>query len=275
MHFDRATEIEKLSLVTARRNVSINRRPPPKVDRQGKSYRSKIRRVYGQLVAKRAAMSKKTDEREWTSLEIAKLVVGIMTPLAILYFTTSTDRARDKETAARTAAAQMETDREARYLQVTKKRVDLWEQISPRLNDIYCYFLYVGQWKKLSPTDVVNAKREADRYFYSNLPFFTLEFIHEYQQFMKETFKTGTGWKKDALLRTVPIRDLDTKMDAQFTNEDNTTPIFDSYFRLLKVGGELMDVNISPVSPKPETPNAAEIQTVLSRKQALGAKQGD
>src|ERR1035437_2870580 len=85
------------------------------------------------LTAKKDALAK---ESHWNSLEIVKLLVGLLTPIAIAVATYQYNAHKD-----------IEVQKEERLKRVVAKRVELWDQIAPNMNDIYCYFLYVGRWK--------------------------------------------------------------------------------------------------------------------------------
>lgn len=222
----------------------------------------------------------------WNSLEVAKLLVGALTPIAIVIFTFWTDRIqtretinlanqRQKEEASRHSNEKdeeikrhnnekEEDQKSERFAQVVKYRVALWEKISPRMNDIYTYFLYVGQWKDLYPIDILNAKRELDKLIYSNRPFFTIGFLSRYDTFMSETFLMGNAWKVDAKLKSPPIRDKDRGHEDMFAKSpdghyiENTSKIHAAYFDWLSFAAQEMDLEISPL-PKPSTPSPEEI----------------
>src|SRR5262245_50752516 len=98
----------------------------------------------------------------WNSLELSKLVVGALTPALIFWYGQQVISEREKAAEA-----------SEKYTQVVKKRVELWDKLAGHLNDIYCYFLYVGHWKALAQPDIVSKKRELDKLVYANRPFFS------------------------------------------------------------------------------------------------------
>jgi hypothetical protein len=127
----------------------------------------------------------------WNSLEIAKLLVGALTPIAIFVFTYWTNQSQTLETEALTTQRQAEESKRQsddkaqaqaneRFAQVVKYRAELWSSISPQMNDLYCYFLYVGHWKDLDPTEILKTKRSLDKLVYSNSPFFSPDFLIKY-----------------------------------------------------------------------------------------------
>lgn len=36
---------------------------------------------------------------------------------------------------------------------LTEKRIQIYEKVSPLLNRLYCYFIYIGDWQAHSPKD--------------------------------------------------------------------------------------------------------------------------
>ncbi len=128
---------------------------------------------------------------QWNNLELAKLIVGVLTPLSVVGLGFWVNRRLKK----------------IEYLQwanqkVIEKRLKVYEEIAPLLNDILCYFTYIGCWKELTPPDVVQIKRKLDRIAYVNAPLLPPEFIGKYNEFMNLCFSTYSEWGRDALLRT-------------------------------------------------------------------------
>ncbi len=206
----------------------------------------------------------------WNSLEIAKIVAGILTPLAILFFTIQTNRTQSEVVSAKVAAVQKETHERERFVQVTKQRIDLWSTISPLMNDLYCYFLYVGYWKEINPDQVIATKRKLDKLINSNRPFFSPDFSAKYNAFMSSAFKTQNDWGEDAKLKSPPIRDKDKGKEQMFAKVgdwyvDNTEAIHNAYFAWLAFAAEEMDLKVN-APPKPNTPSSSEIRERLNRK---------
>ncbi len=70
------------------------------------------------------------------------------------------------------------------------KRIGL---ISPLSNLIYSYRQRVGGYLDVSPEEVLRAKREADREFWTFEYLWTLEFKTAYHAFMEESFEMNRG----------------------------------------------------------------------------------
>ncbi|GAA3572600.1 hypothetical protein GCM10022419_061890 [Nonomuraea rosea] len=127
----------------------------------------------------------------WIGLEIAKLIVSALTPLTVALIGIGFARA-----AKRLEASQWVNQK------LIEKRIELMDDALPQLNDLYCYFIWIGNWKELSPPDVIQRKRSLDRLFYANRPFFSTELITAYEEFSASLFKTYAAPGADALLRT-------------------------------------------------------------------------
>lgn len=85
--------------------------------------------------------------------------------------------------------------------ELVKKRLDVYEKMSPNLNRIYCFFIAVGDWKKFTPIKVIEYKRELDQSFYIYKTIFSPKFALSYHSFIDRCFKTYTGNGKPAQLR--------------------------------------------------------------------------
>ena len=64
--------------------------------------------------------------------------------------------------------------------------------------DLFCFYCYIGNWKELTPENIINLKRELDKKMYVYAPLFTKETLEKYNEFIGECFETFTGWGKDA-----------------------------------------------------------------------------
>lgn len=129
----------------------------------------------------------------WNSLEIAKLVVGICTPLLLLGLGVVINRA-----AKRIEHAQWTNQK------VIERRLAVYDKMAPLLNDIFCFFRFRGDFRSFEPKDIVDKKREVDRDFHINKPLFGERFHRDYRVFMKVYFKEFDRAGEDAKLRTTP-----------------------------------------------------------------------
>jgi hypothetical protein len=71
------------------------------------------------------------------------------------------------------------------------------------LNDIYCFHCYIGNWKELSPVDIIEYKRKLDKIMNSYAPLFKNELLNDYNAFIEECFTAFTGWGNDAKIKSL------------------------------------------------------------------------
>lgn len=130
-------------------------------------------------------------EPAWNSLEITKLVVGALTPLVIVLVGVWVNRI-----AKRIEAAQWANQK------LTEKRIAIFDELAPLINDLYCYYMCVGNWKELTPPGVIDTKRKLDKKIYVYSSLFSSEFINNYNEFIQLCFQTYAGAGHDAKLKT-------------------------------------------------------------------------
>jgi len=150
--------------------------------------------------------------------EIAKLVVAMLTPVVVVMVGFWVNK-RIKDLEQYQWANQ----------KVIEKRIDFYFLVAPLLNDILCFYTYVGEWKKTKPIDILERKRELDRIFSITSPLLPTMVLEHYQDFVGECFETFTGWGQDAKLCT----SFDRRKDA-FGNEWENT--WEHLFSCDKIG---------------------------------------
>jgi hypothetical protein len=134
----------------------------------------------------------------WSSLEIVKLLVAVVTPLVVAVVGIYLSRV-----AKRFEHLQWRNQR------LIEKRIVIYDDLAPHFNDLLCYFTLVGCWKELLPSDVVALKRTVDKKIYLAAPLFSPEFVVACNEFMSLCFATFQGWGVDSKLRTAARRRID------------------------------------------------------------------
>lgn len=129
----------------------------------------------------------------WTSLEVVKLIVAALTPIAVAVLGIWLSRHL----------------RRVEHLQwgnqkIIEKRLEIYSELAPVLNDLYCYFDYIGDWKWKDPVAALGLKRTIDRLFFVNAPLFSKELTAKYINFMGLCFIPGPleEYDSNALLKT-------------------------------------------------------------------------
>jgi hypothetical protein len=114
----------------------------------------------------------------WNSLEVAKLVVGVLIPAAI--FSASVYIARQTQTYER-----WKWVRE----RIFEVRLQRWNEIAPRLNDLRSFFLLIGPFREIDPPRVIELKVELDAIVFANTHVFGRSFMTRYEDFMDACFE--------------------------------------------------------------------------------------
>ena len=109
------------------------------------------------------------------------------------------------------------------------KRLEIYDQIAPDLNRIYCFRRLLGYWKEISPPDLIATKRRLDRAVNINRHLLSEEFYRAYLDFMGVTFRTFTGPGEDDKIRAVVVHDLgDRRVHAAYDWDEAYEWMFDA-----------------------------------------------
>jgi hypothetical protein len=111
-------------------------------------------------------------------LEFARLGVAALTPLMTLVVGVLVVHLGTKLDAAKQLHGEL-----------LRKRLFLFEDIAPKINDIFCFYQAVGHWAEMSPEEVIKRKRAIDRAIQVNRYLFRSEFWDEYQRFEQAHFE--------------------------------------------------------------------------------------
>lgn len=80
----------------------------------------------------------------WNSLEITKLLAGLVTPAVLAFIGIYIHRITKRF-----------EHLQWRSQKLIETRLKIYEELAPQLNDLLCYFTYVGCWKDLDPPAVL------------------------------------------------------------------------------------------------------------------------
>ena len=127
----------------------------------------------------------------WDWLEVAKLCTGLLTPIVVAVIGIYIHRVT-------TRFEQLQW----RSQKLTEKRLEIYDAMAPELNDLLCYFTYVGAWRDIDPPKIITMKRAFDKKIHLAAPLFSDEFFGACMDFQNLCFKTYAGWGEDAKLRT-------------------------------------------------------------------------
>lgn len=144
----------------------------------------------------------------WSSLEVAKLVVSALTPIAVAIIGVRLARA-----ARRVEEVQWANRK------VIERRLELYELMAPGLNDLFCFFMLVGHFAEITPPDALGRKRALDRTLHTNAPLFSHEFKERYDHFVDTCFLHFVGVAEPPQLRTSPVFQRTERGVAPWRNE--------------------------------------------------------
>lgn len=182
----------------------------------------------------------------WNSLEILKLGASVLTPITVLVISLYFNKLLKK----------LEYT-QWRNQKLIEKRLLIYEEIAPILNDILCYFSYVGSWKDFSPLQIINFKRVLDKKVNLAAPLFSTQLFTEYQSFIHLCYEHFVGWGNDARLQSDFQRRREAAGDkweeswnSFFSDKDKVSQpeeVRKSYQRIMAVFSE--DIGLHPAKP--------------------------
>jgi len=127
----------------------------------------------------------------WNSLEVVKLITGLLIPVSLAVLGVYIHRV--------TKRFEYILWRNQKLIEA---RLAVYHDLAPLLNDLLCYFTYIGSWKELDPPAVVAQKRIVDKKIHLAAPLFSESFFSACTNFQNLCFETYSGWGCDAKLRT-------------------------------------------------------------------------
>ena len=143
-------------------------------------------------------------QSQWTSLEVAKLAVGVLTPLLLLALGVVINSASKRVEQAQWANQK-----------IVERRLKIYDEMAPLLNDLFCFYSFVGNYKELEPPAIVQRKRTLDKLFHINRPLFSAAFHKRYSEFMDTCFDTYAGAGLDAKIRSsIPVQQRDRSVSG-------------------------------------------------------------
>lgn len=184
-------------------------------------------------------------QNPWNSLEVMRLIISVLTPVILALMGLYLNRMLKKI-----------EHRQWRNQKLIEKRLSIYDELAPLLNDLLCYFTYVGNWKDFTPEEIVQKKRAIDKKSYIAQPLFSKIFFTEIMTFIDLCFKPFQGWGQNAKLLTDAGKrkeiygdKWDKSWDILFISDPKeiTDPekIKESYSRIMKVFSDDIGLNES------------------------------
>lgn len=85
---------------------------------------------------------------------------------------------------------------------IIELRLDLYKEIAPKINSMFCFCLWIGEWKNISPYDMIRMKRETDKIFNVYRYLLNEDLYNSYNIFIHHIFKTYNGPGEDAKIKS-------------------------------------------------------------------------
>jgi hypothetical protein len=127
---------------------------------------------------------------QWNSLQVATLAIAAVTPLTVAavgyYFARASQRLEHVQWANQT---------------VITRRLEIFGQVAPWLNQLVCFATFVGRWKEIQPLEAIGLKRKLDETMYANRLLFSDALFDAYREFMAALFAMYATVGADAHLR--------------------------------------------------------------------------
>jgi len=153
---------------------------------------------------------------QWSGVQIATLAVAALTPLTVAGLGYLVTRASHR----------LERVQWANQTVVTR-RLDIFREVAPALNQLLCFATFVGGWKEIQASQAIAIKRQLDEIMYANRVLFSNELFAAYHQFMITLFAMWTTTDADALLRAPIESEWGNRRNMKWW-DDSMTCLFSS-----------------------------------------------
>ena len=129
-------------------------------------------------------------EHQKLGIEKWKTLLSILTPLILVYLTFIVQSTLSEKEAEF-----------SRLEQILAEKQRIYGTLGSDLNRIYVYIADLGDFRQYTPLQIIQKKREADRLFFTYLPYWSKETESSYKAFMDSAFDTYQGAGKRAKIK--------------------------------------------------------------------------
>jgi hypothetical protein len=131
------------------------------------------------------------NENPWNTLELVKLTVQFLTPLTVVFFGWFISRHLKKLDLKQWSNQK-----------IIEKCLNIYDEIAPKLNMLFCFYTWVGNWKEITPNEVIKAKRKLDKTINIYRHIFDEEVYESYNEYINLLFEHYADSGRDAQLLT-------------------------------------------------------------------------
>lgn len=131
-------------------------------------------------------------EQIWNSLKIVIIIIAALAPMVVIIQALRFKRIKEGL-----------INQHQKNQKLVEKRLEVYERMGPKLNDLFCFFSYTGNWKELSPADIMSIKRELDKEINITTPLFSDALGRKYNSFMQLCFVAHSGWEHQEKIKSL------------------------------------------------------------------------
>lgn len=131
-------------------------------------------------------------EQIWNSLKIPITILAILGPIVIAFLVFRFNRI------VKRLNKKHQTNQS-----LVEKRIKIYDRIGPKLYEIFCFYCYQGNWKSMTPLDVIRLKKELDRDIASNSPIFSNDISEKYLAFIRLCYISVSGWEHKEKIKSL------------------------------------------------------------------------
>jgi hypothetical protein len=107
---------------------------------------------------------------------------------------------------------------------MVEKRIEIYDRIGPKLNDILSFFCYSGNWKDLTPIEMMRLKKELDQDINTYAPLFSDDLSKKYFGFIHLCFVSHSGWEHEEKIKSL----YEIRQEHMVEWNDDWIPYFDT-----------------------------------------------
>jgi len=127
----------------------------------------------------------------WRSMEIVAMFLALLTPVIMVYLAVRFSRSLKRM-----------TEKQWSNQKIVEKRLEIYDKMVPKLNDLYCFYCYIGNWNEISPMGVLRIKKELDKDMNIYTSLFSEDLSKKYAGFKQLCFVSMSGWEQDEKIKS-------------------------------------------------------------------------